>query len=236
MKPEPTGNNNQGSQLSSRAPSVTFSQKNQHISYDEQSHSDRSPTSERQQKYGQSLKRSPNSQPRHMDVGSLNGMAAPSSQFSPSELSESVAESQRRGSRESQNIRQSMYDPSSAMAVYNPIEHQLMMPPPPHPAMLSHAGSMGQLWFPPPPPPFTPYYYAPTLSTAPLTADSKTLKKAMKEAAKYEQKHQMAMNGYMRPQSYCCDGVAQVLWAVIVVTLLGLALALVLAFFVLNGN
>ncbi|CAD5228035.1 unnamed protein product [Bursaphelenchus xylophilus] len=212
-----------------------FYEKNQHIPYDEQSHSDRSPPSERQQKYGQSLKRSPNSQPRQMDVGSL---AAPSSQFSPSELSDSVAENQRRGSRGSQQIRQSMsqYDlTAGAMAVYNPVEHQMMMPPPAHP-MMSHAPSMGQLWFPPPPPPFTPYYYAPTLSATPLTADSKTLRKAMKEAAKLEEKHQMAMNGYVRTESFCCDGVAQVLWAVICITFLGLALALVLALYVLTPN
>lgn len=111
------------------------------------------------------------------------------------------------------------------------MDHQLAMPmPPPHPAMLSHAPSMGQLWFPAPPPPFTPYYYAPALGHT-LPSDPKAIKKAMKEAQRMEKEHILAIHG--RKQSFCCDSLAQLLWAIIIITMLGFVVVFLLAFFVL---
>lgn len=123
------------------------------------------------------------------------------------------------------------------LVMYNPHD-PFMMPPPP---MLSRAPSMSQMWFPQPPPPpmhqFAPYYY-PSPFTAPMPPplDPKAMRKAMKQAQKLEKKRRLEADiafDRVGLGFYCCDGIAKLLWAIILVTLVGFVAALLLALFVL---
>lgn len=110
----------------------------------------------------------------------------------------------------------------------------MMFPPPP----LSRAPSIGWLPQPPPVPPQfpIPYYYGHNAFAIPMPLDPKAMRKAMKQARKIEKKRRLeadlAMNN-VGCSYYCCDGVAQLLWSIILITLLGFVLALILAIFVL---
>lgn len=85
----------------------------------------------------------------------------------------------------------------------------------------------------PPPPPFAPYYYAPALSNgAPFAADPKALRKAMKEAVRMEEKQRLREYGGVT--AFCCDGVAQLFWAVIFMVILGALAILMVAIYMTN--
>lgn len=99
---------------------------------------------------------------------------------------------------------------------------------------------MSQMWYPQPPPmpQFAPYYYGPSPFTAPMPPplDPKAMRKAMKEARKLEKKRRLEADIAMNQVGcayYCCDGIAQLLWAIIGVTLIGFVTALILAIFIL---
>jgi hypothetical protein len=120
---------------------------------------------------------------------------------------------------------------AAPMVIYDPF----VLPPP----MLSRAPSMSQMWFPQPPPiaPFSPYYYGPSPFTIPPPPlNPREMRKAIKEARKIEKKRKLEADiaeNQVGFSYYCCDGVAQLLWVIIVVTLLGFASALILALFIL---
>ena len=122
------------------------------------------------------------------------------------------------------------------LIVYN--HHDPFMMPPP--AMLSRAPSMSQMWYPQPPPmpPFAPYFYGPSPFSAPMPPpmDPKSMRKAMKQARKLDKKRQLEADIAMNRVGcsyYCCDSVAQLLWCIIAITLIGFCAALVFAWYIL---
>ncbi|KAI6181335.1 hypothetical protein M3Y98_00818100 [Aphelenchoides besseyi] len=128
----------------------------------------------------------------------------------------------------------------TAPPIATPTAGPLVVYQPEWPPMLSRAPSLSQLYgFPAPPPPVfpPPFFYSgafPAHSLPPM--DPKSMRKAMKHAQKMEKKRRQDVELALSQSGccwYCCDGVAKLLWAIILITLIGFIAALILAINVL---
>uniref|UniRef100_A0A914DXI1 Uncharacterized protein n=1 Tax=Acrobeloides nanus TaxID=290746 RepID=A0A914DXI1_9BILA len=160
--------------------------------------------------------------------GSLSADERTPSQFNPSAFESpslnSRRESQRRGSVSN------LSEQHGALVLYDPQMHSIMptgfMPPPPPPP----------LWYPPPMSTNgLPMYFCPGPPPPPTVAlppDPAIIRKAIKEATKLEKKKLEASKLPSPCCQFCCGGVAQLMWTIIAIVLMGFIAALVLAFFV----